>query len=80
MTKKQVEQAYKKEIFCDFDIEVTNNRVIVNTSLPLELDIPFKTNNEKQYVYELLVKLLRVFDFSFNLEFNNIDDLASFTS
>jgi len=80
MNKKQLIEKYKYEYFCDFDIELFENRVITNNSLNLFCDIPYKNNKEKSYIYDLLDKLLRCFDFSFTLEFDNIKDLEIFTS
>ena len=46
-----------------------NNREIVSVTTPKE---------NKKEIYSLLVTLMQVFDFSYHLEFNSVDELVSF--
>jgi hypothetical protein len=80
MNKKEVKSIYQENYFGDFDIELIDNTVVVHTDLPLSVEIKYNNANEKEYIYECLAKLATCFDFSYTLEFENKNDLASFVS
>lgn len=78
MTKNYIIKLYKKYYTCNFEIELLDNVLYTHNNLNLFCEIPYQNNKEKQEIYELLTKLLTVFNFSYTLEFNTIEEIREF--
>jgi len=74
-TKQTTIRSFKRNFYCDFDIELYKNRLFVHTYLPLNVDVEYKGREQKEQIYAFLRYLANVFDFSFTLEFLSIDDM-----
>lgn len=78
-TKKDVLKKYKENFYWYFNIHLDDNTVYFENDLHINLCVPYTTNAEKVYIYECLNKLIDVFDFSFTLEYETIQDLENCT-
>ena len=74
-SKKRVIQSFKRNFYCDFNINCENNTISVETDLALEFRVPFKTATEKRNIYAFLRYLANCFDFSYTLEFYEYEKL-----
>ena len=71
---------YEEESYFEFEVykEDDKDMLLLHTDLPLMVDMPFQDDDELEEILEYLMTLIKGFDFSYTLEFYNIDGLKLF--
>lgn len=87
MNKKDLERAIKNKFFINkiyYDLEIKKPYFYLKISninpyySLLISNFYFKNNKEKSLIYEYLIKLINEFDFSYSLEFEDLNKLKEF--
>ena len=79
MQKKEFIEKFNKYWDSEFLCEITSdNRIIFESDISLFIDIKFKNKKEKDYIFDLLFNVIKSFDFSYTLEFTDIEELEFF--
>lgn len=81
-TKKQVINAAKKYFNDDmFEVDLykegNKNKIILNNTINLYVEIGYENNRDKNYIYNCIIELLKCFDFSYTLEYYSIENLEN---
>ena len=84
MNKKQVEK-YLNHYFYSFDFDLNKNDKQIYLDVRdtdyktiLMLKIQYNNNIEKKIIYNKIIRLIKYFDFSYSLEFYDINELKAF--
>lgn len=78
-----VEKSFDDNFECAFSVDEYNRTpditaIAIHTDLPLDFDVAYSGEEERETMFSLLTKLSEKFDFSFNLDFEELDELEKF--
>lgn len=79
-----VEKSFTDNFECAFSIDEYNRTpdieaIAIHTDLPMDFDVACDSEEQKEIILKSLTDLSKHFDFSFNLDFEDVDELVSFT-
>ncbi|MED6317169.1 MAG: hypothetical protein VYA60_07985 [Pseudomonadota bacterium] len=80
-----VEKSFDDNFECVFSVDEYNRHpditaIAIHTDLPLDFDVAYSGEEERKTMLNLLTKLSEKFDFSFNLDFEELDELENFVA
>lgn len=85
MNKRELERYVKKNLCRDvyFDIEINNKKIYFSlysfdNRKVCDIEIPYKDRLNKKAIYTAIADLIKNFDFSFRVTFENTEDIYKF--
>lgn len=82
---KAVDKSFDDNFECAFSVDEYNRTpditaITVYTDLPLDVDVAYSGEEERETILKLLTTLSEKFDFSFHLDFEALDELEKFVA